>query len=291
MLMSAGVPLPKQVVSHGFVNADDGRKMSKTFGNVVDPIAVLEKYNSDLVRYFCLREGVFGDDFSYSDESLIFRINSELADDVGNLVHRSFNLAIKWNEGKVPNESYEELFSVDDLKNQVDHLMSKFQIQQAFETVLNCVKITNKYLADIAPWNLGDNQLPIKLKCVRTALEALYILAHFYLPIMPNSMITLFNNFDLLPKSLTEIKGWGNLEPGHKLKFDNQQLYPKIGLNRWEKKQQQLQQQQQSGSNKENKDNPTQEKKNKQSQPSQEKNEKQLQHQEKIPQQKGKNKK
>jgi len=110
MLMSAGVPLPKQVVSHGFVNGPDGRKMSKTYGNVVNPVTVLENYNSDLVRYFCLREGVFGEDFSYSKESLITRNDSELADDIGNLIQRAFSLASLWSEGKVPDAPFEELF-------------------------------------------------------------------------------------------------------------------------------------------------------------------------------------
>jgi len=237
MLMSVGIPLPKQVVCHGFVNAEDGRKMSKSYGNAVDPNDVLVKYDSDLVRYFCLREGVFGEDLSYSEKSLITRHDSELADVIGNLVRRTFKLAIKWNEGKVPNETYDELFSVEELKHQVDELMSKFQIHRAFESVLNCMKITNKYLADIAPWKLTeDNQMPIKLKCVRTALEALYILGHFYLPIIPNSMVTLFNNFDLKPITLVELKGWGNLKSGHVLNFDHKLLFPRIGENSFQKK-------------------------------------------------------
>jgi methionyl-tRNA synthetase len=239
MLMSTDIPLPKQVISHGFVNGEDGRKMSKTYGNVVDPMKVLEIYNSDLVRYFCLREGVFGDDFSYSEQSLITRNDSELADDIGNLVRRSFNLAEQWNNGKVPNEGYDELFSYAELFNKVEELMSQFKIQQAYEAVLNCVKITNKYLADMAPWNLKEHQMPLKLKCVRTALEALFILGHFYLPLIPNAMTTLFNNFALSPMTLSKIKGWGNLKPGSPLNCNKQLLFPKIRENRFEKKKKQ----------------------------------------------------
>jgi len=246
MLMSTGVPLPKQVISHGFVNGEDGRKMSKSYGNVVDPMKVLEKYNSDAVRYFCLREGVFGDDFSYSEQSLITRNDSELADDIGNLVHRSFNFAQKESDGKVPHESYDELFSYAELFNKVEELMSQFKIQQAYEVVLNCVKITNKYLADIEPWKLKEpHHMPLKLKCLRTALEALFILGHFYLPLIPKAMTALFNNFALSPMTLSKIKGWGNLKPGSALNFNNQLLFPKIRDNRYMRKQKQLLKEQQ----------------------------------------------
>jgi methionyl-tRNA synthetase len=165
MLMSADLALPKQVISHGFINGADGRKMSKSFGNVVNPNDVLAKYESDNVRYFCLREGVFGGDFNFSEQSLITRHDSELADDVGNLVHRSFSLAIKWNDSKVPDQPYEELFNVEELKNNVEEFMSQFQIQQAYEAVLKCVRITNNYLGVIAPWNLKEPEdIPLKLK-------------------------------------------------------------------------------------------------------------------------------
>jgi len=83
MLMSAGLALPKQVVSHGFINGPDGRKMSKSYGNVVDPNKVLEKYTSDDIRYFCLREGVFGGDFNFALPALEIRHDTELADDLG----------------------------------------------------------------------------------------------------------------------------------------------------------------------------------------------------------------
>uniref|UniRef100_A0A6B2KY41 methionine--tRNA ligase n=1 Tax=Arcella intermedia TaxID=1963864 RepID=A0A6B2KY41_9EUKA len=237
MLMSTGIPLPKQIVCHGFINGPDGRKMSKSYGNVVAPGDMLAKYTPDNLRYFCLREGVFGEDFSFSEASLVLRHDAELADDLGNLVRRSFSLAQKWNEGKVPHQPYTELFSVEKLKETVENHMKAYNLHSAFEVALDHVKITNKYLAEIAPWNLKeDGTLDLRLSCVRTALEAVYLVAHFFFPILPVAAEKIFKYFNIPMSTISQIKGWGNLTPGSSVVYESEILFPKIQPSRFEKK-------------------------------------------------------
>ena len=102
MLMSAGIPLPKTVFAHGFVNDANNKKMSKSEGNVVDPNKILDKYSSDAMRFFLMRESGFGTDLPFSEDSLIERFNTELANTFGNAVHRGVNLCVKYTDGKVP---------------------------------------------------------------------------------------------------------------------------------------------------------------------------------------------
>jgi len=102
MLFSADLPLPKKVFCHGFVNAADGRKMSKSFNNSIDPNAILDKYSPDSLRYYMCAAASYGSDLNFSEESLVQMHNSELADILGNLVHRVMNLTQKYCGGLIP---------------------------------------------------------------------------------------------------------------------------------------------------------------------------------------------
>ena len=102
MLMSAGIPLPKSVFSHGFVNAEDGRKMSKTYNNTIDPHDMLARYPLDTLRYYITSSATYGVDLSFSETNMVQMHNSELADVLGNLVHRALNLSHKYCAGVVP---------------------------------------------------------------------------------------------------------------------------------------------------------------------------------------------
>lgn len=111
MLFSAGITLPESVTTHGFVNAADGRKMSKSYNNTVDPIEVLQKYSPDALRYYFISSTTYGADINFSDATLTSMFNSELADTLGNLIHRGINLCVKWCDGgAIPNVSHDPAF-------------------------------------------------------------------------------------------------------------------------------------------------------------------------------------
>ncbi|WP_108810000.1 methionine--tRNA ligase [Sphingorhabdus sp. Alg231-15] len=160
-LMSANLPLPKQVFGHGFL-LNRGQKMSKSVGNVVDPIALADAFGVDQLRYFLLSEVIFGKDGSYSAEMIVTKTNADLANNFGNLAQRSLSMIAKNCEGKVPQagdktESEEKL--TDDLKDcfsKMTNLMEngEFPIHAAIDLLRERLSATNQYFADQAPWAL-----------------------------------------------------------------------------------------------------------------------------------------
>jgi len=107
MLMSAGVTLPKTILCHGFVNGPDGRKMSKSYGNIIVPSEIINKYSADTLRFFVMTAGTFGADFNLSEEAMIYAHDFELGANLGNLVQRVLTLTVKLSEGRVPSEPAE----------------------------------------------------------------------------------------------------------------------------------------------------------------------------------------
>jgi methionyl-tRNA synthetase len=160
MLQSAGVELPHHVFAHGFIAGADGRKMSKSLGNVVDPHDLLMKYSVDTVRWYMCRETPYGNDISFSLASLVNMHNSELCDTLGNLAHRTFNLNQKFSGSIVPEPlagaTYAP-FDLNALRDEVEACMEQFSLQSAFGAVIAAVRDTNKFINDEAPWLLkGD---------------------------------------------------------------------------------------------------------------------------------------
>lgn len=228
MLMSAEIPLPKTVVCHGFVNGPDGRKMSKSYGNVVDPNDILDKYSSDNLRFFMLSEGVFGSDFNFSEQALIRSNDFELAAALGNLVHRALSFS-KETDRKVPSEPCEEIFSVAELKQKIQAELDHFHLQNALFHAFTAVKLTNKFLTSEAPWNLkGPDVGPKRASILRTALEALYICGHFCAPFIPTSMELLFKALNTPMTTLDKLNGWGNLKPGTPIDQTKDVLFKRI---------------------------------------------------------------
>ena len=159
MLMSAGLPLPKRVFGHGFLT-NRGEKMSKSTGNVLEPIAMAEQYGLDAFRYFFLREISFGSDGSYSHEAIVGRLNADLANDLGNLAQRSLSMVNKNCEGRVPanNGIYaEDIGLFDDafgLLNFARRNMESFALHTILNDIWRLVGDTNRYFASQAPWAL-----------------------------------------------------------------------------------------------------------------------------------------
>lgn len=163
ILMSLGLPLPKKVLGHGWLLLDGG-KMSKSKGNVVDPVKLIDRYGIDALKYFLLREYTFGHDGNYSTEALIKRINSDLANDLGNLVSRTVSMIEKYNAGIVPDAKLEDDYDKS-LKavalaaaDKVETEMDKFAFHSALEEIWILVRRANKYIDEKMPWVLAKDE-------------------------------------------------------------------------------------------------------------------------------------
>ncbi|MNX93185.1 Methionine--tRNA ligase [compost metagenome] len=157
--MSAGLPLPKRVFAHGFL-LNKGEKMSKSLGNVVDPVNLVNHFGLDQVRYFFMREVSFGQDGSYSEEGIATRINADLANGIGNLASRSLSMIVKNCDGQIPtpgeftDEDKAMLASADGLLAICREEMGKQLIHRALAAIIAVVSETDRYFASQEPWAL-----------------------------------------------------------------------------------------------------------------------------------------
>ncbi|EPR59974.1 methionyl-tRNA synthetase [Toxoplasma gondii GAB2-2007-GAL-DOM2] len=217
MLMAADLPLPKCVFGHGFVTAADGEKMSKSLGNVVDPNDILQAHDADSFRFYLVRETKFGSDLRFDEDALTATTNAELADTLGNLVHRATSLCVKFCEGKVPPVSLpaegKAPFSIPDTVGEMERLVGQFGLREALEVAMNACREANKFLTDWAPWSLTDSTE--KQRVVRGALEAVFVLGHLLEPFIPVTADHIFKKLNTAPKTLADLSPWfDNLVPG-----------------------------------------------------------------------------
>lgn len=189
-LLSASVPLPKSVFGHGFL-LSRGEKMSKSLGNVVDPVALIEAFGVDALRYFFLREVSFGQDGSYSAEAIVMRVNAELANSFGNLAQRTLSFIVKNFDGALPQSGRpdpadamlieEVILACAGLKTAFDDLM----LSQGVEAWLRGVYACNQYIDVQAPWSLRKTDLDRMYAVLATLIRAIRMLAIAILPVVP----------------------------------------------------------------------------------------------------------
>lgn len=195
-LMSAGIELPKRVFAHGFINVK-GEKMSKSVGNVIDPVALADEFGVDQVRYFFLREIPFGQDGSYSEDAIIGRINADLANEFGNLAQRSLSMVNKNLDAQVPTpgefsaEDADLLAIADGLLDKVRAAFDEQAIHVALETIWLMLGAANRYFSAQEPWVLRKSESASDQERFRTVLyvtlEVVRIAALLVQPVMPES--------------------------------------------------------------------------------------------------------
>ena len=218
MLMALDLPLPKKVFAHGWILVNEG-KMSKSKGNVVDPMVLADKYSTDALRYFLLREFIFGTDGNYSEDVLVNRINVDLANDFGNLLSRTTAMITKFQNGiieapAVKTEFDDELLELfKTVPDEMAEYMEKLEFHNAFASVWKIITKANKYIDECAPWALNKNGEKEKLATVLYNMaEAIRIATILLTPIMPNTPAKVFAQLGIADQ--TELHTWESLTYG-----------------------------------------------------------------------------
>lgn len=245
ILMALDIPLPDQVFGHGWILLEGG-KMSKSKGNVIDPIILSDRYGIDAIKYFLLREYSFSQDGVYSEETLVNRINADLANDLGNLISRTITMIEKYNGGVIPQPKEGTDFD-ESLRNlavsiapKVEEHMDKLQFNNSLSEIWKLVSRTNKYIDETSPWVLAkDDANKGKLDTVLYNLaECIRIISILIYPFMAKTTNNIWTQLGITLGQGTQwddTKVYGRLSPGVKVSKGTV-LFPRVELVKEEEK-------------------------------------------------------
>jgi len=238
MLIAAGVTPPCKIFAHGWWT-NRGEKMSKSKGNFVNPQKIIDEFGVEALRYFVLREVPFGQDGDFSSAALVRRLNSDLANDFGNLVYRTLTMIEKYNQGEIFPPQGEEEGSDSALKEralnvllQVRKGLDNLAFSQVLEIIWEFIRSVNKYIDSMAPWILKKEGKTERLHTVLyNFLESLRFIALFIAPFIPASAESLWRQLgikeDIWQAGFSSIEKWGGLKSGEKIKKEAP-LFPRI---------------------------------------------------------------
>ena len=255
MLMSANLPIPSRVFAHGYFTKD-GKKISKSEGNAIDPIDLVDRYGAEPLRYYFLKEIEFGQDGDFNETRFVEIVNADLANSLGNLVNRTLNMAKKYCQGQVPNCHAADIPTDNPLKvlglelgEKVNQLYNDLAFKDACEMILMLVRSSNKYIDDLAPWTLFKQDQHLELaQVLYSVLESARLSAYLLSPIVPKIATDIYRqlgldiDFDLvcgsraisatdlnLPTDWERHREWGILTP-NRLLGEPRPIFAKLEL-------------------------------------------------------------
>jgi len=219
MLMSVGLPLPRKILAHGWLTVN-GQKISKSLGNAIDPREYVKKYGNDVVRYYLVRDIMFGKDGDFSEENLVKRLNSDLANDYGNLLHRTLAMVVKHFDsiipgiGKLDGIDNAVLNEYEKTKNEFIRLMDSYKITDALDILWQFIATLNKYFDETKPWILAKEGNKERLGTVLSLVtESILKVATLVSCVMPESSKEVYSRLSI-ESSFSDafLEGWGILK-------------------------------------------------------------------------------